>query len=67
LPNNNLGIPLAIYLGNFGFATILSIAAGIYLPIFLGILLGILPLVILYQIANDRDLINSELHHPQLR
>jgi putative membrane protein len=61
LPNNNLGIPLAIYLGNFGFATILSIAAGIYLPIFLGILLGILPLVTLYQIANDRNLINSEL------
>jgi uncharacterized membrane protein len=42
---------LAIYLGNFGFATITSIAAGIYIPILLGLILGVLPLVIFYQMA----------------
>ncbi len=66
LPHNNLSVPLAIYLGNFGFATILSLAAGIYLPILLGIIFGILPLVILYQISNDRDLTNSELAPAQV-
>jgi uncharacterized membrane protein len=54
LPTTQLGLPLAIYLGNFGFATITSIAAGIYIPILLGLILGILPLVVLYQMATAR-------------
>jgi uncharacterized membrane protein len=52
LPTTQLGLPLAIYLGNFAFATITSVAAGIYIPIGLGLLLGILPLAILYQMAT---------------
>jgi uncharacterized membrane protein len=51
LPTTQLVLPLAIYLGNFAFATITSVAAGIYIPIGLGLLLGILPLAILYQMA----------------
>jgi uncharacterized membrane protein len=54
LPSKQLGLPLAVYLGNFAFATITSLAAGIYIPIGLGLLLGILPLVILYQMATTR-------------
>jgi uncharacterized membrane protein len=54
LPSTQLGLPLAIYLGNFAFATITSLAAGIYIPIGLGLLLGILPLVTLYQMATTR-------------
>jgi uncharacterized membrane protein len=54
LPSKQLGLPLAIYLGNFAFATITSLAAGIYIPIGLGLLLGILPLAILYQMATTR-------------
>jgi uncharacterized membrane protein len=54
LPTTQLGLPLAIYLGNFAFATITSIAAGIYIPIGLGLLLGILPLAILYQMATSQ-------------
>lgn len=49
LPYQDLGLPLAIYLSNFGFATVMSIGAGIYLPIFLGILVGVLPALALYQ------------------
>lgn len=52
LPTAQLGLPLAVYLGNFGFATITSIAAGIYIPILLGLILGILPLAVLYQMAT---------------
>jgi uncharacterized membrane protein len=56
LPSSNqLGLPLAIYLGNFAFAMITSLAAGIYIPIGLGLLLGILPLAILYQMATARS------------
>jgi uncharacterized membrane protein len=55
LPSNQLGLPLAVYLGNFAFATITSLAAGIYIPIGLGLLLGILPLAILYQMATTRS------------
>jgi uncharacterized membrane protein len=54
LPTTQLGLPLAIYLGNFAFATITSVAAGIYIPIGLGLLLGILPLAILYQMATSQ-------------
>jgi uncharacterized membrane protein len=54
LPSTQLGLPLAVYLGNFAFATITSLAAGIYIPIGLGLLLGILPLAILYQMATTR-------------
>ncbi len=51
LPNSQLGLPLAIYLSNFAFAAIMSVAAGIYLPVLLGILLGLAPAVVLYRMA----------------
>jgi uncharacterized membrane protein len=54
LSPSQLGLPLAVYLGNFAFATITSIAAGIYIPILLGLVLGILPLMIFYQMATTR-------------
>jgi uncharacterized membrane protein len=51
LPSDRLGLPLAIYVANFTFATITSLAAGIYIPILLGLVLGMMPLLILYQMA----------------
>ena len=32
-PQSNLGVPLAIYVSNFAFAMIMSLAAGIYIPV----------------------------------
>jgi putative membrane protein len=64
LPHRQLGLPLAIYLSNFTFATFLSLAAGIYLPILLGFFLGVVPLLLCYKMAatsSDSVLINSEL------
>ena len=49
LASYQLRLPLVIYLSNFAFATILSLAAGIYLPILLGIILGVLPILLCYQ------------------
>ncbi len=54
LPNRNLELPLAIYLSNFAFATILSWAAGIYPPVFLGVMLGIFPLLVFYEMAKNQ-------------
>ena len=49
----SLVIPTLVYLGNFGFAMVMSIGAGFYVPIALGILLGILPLTIFLWLANQ--------------
>jgi len=55
LPTNDLKLPLAIYLANFVFAAVLSLAAGFYIPVLLGILLGVLPLAVLYWMATRQD------------
>ncbi len=54
LPSSQLGLPFAIYLSNFTFATVTSLAAGIYIPILLGLVLGILPLLVFYQMATSQ-------------
>ena len=56
LPTNDLKLPLAIYLANFVFASVLSLAAGFYIPVLLGAILGILPLVVLYWLATSQDI-----------
>ena len=55
VPHNDLMLPLAIYLANFVFAAVLSLAAGFYIPVFLGVVLGILPLLVLYWMATKQE------------
>ena len=55
VPHNDLKLPLAIYLANFVFATVLSLAAGFYIPVLLGVVLGILPLLVLYWMATKQE------------
>ncbi len=57
----DLTLPLAVYLANFTFATVLSLAAGFYIPIFLGIVLGIVPMAMFYWMATNNQLDNSKL------
>jgi putative membrane protein len=52
--NNSLQLPLTIYLSNFAFATIMSIGGGIYIPVILGIVLGVIPVVTLYWLAETQ-------------
>jgi uncharacterized membrane protein len=54
LPKRDLTLPLAIYISNFAFATILSWSAGIYPPVFLGVLLGIFPILLFYETAKNQ-------------
>ncbi|WP_024546125.1 gamma-carotene 1'-hydroxylase CruF [Picosynechococcus sp. NKBG15041c] len=48
LSREQLQLPFMMYLFNFTFATMMSIGGGIYPPIFLGILLGLVPVIALY-------------------
>ena len=50
--SKNLDLPLVIYLSNFAFAAIMSFASGIDTTVYLGLLLGILPALLLYTSAK---------------
>jgi len=49
------GLPLAIYLSNFAFATLMSVGAAIYPPIILGLILGVLPALFFYRLARPES------------
>jgi uncharacterized membrane protein len=55
IASKDLKLPVFIYLANFVFAAVLSLAAGFYIPVLLGIVLGILPLLVLYWIATNQN------------
>jgi len=57
--SQELGLPLAVYFSNFAFGAIISLEAGIYLPVFLGTLLGVVPITILYFMAKIQGVENS--------
>ena len=61
LPNWDLELPLAVYLSNFAFATILSWSAKIYPPVFLGVMLGVFPILVLYEVAKKQSVVTPEL------
>jgi putative membrane protein len=46
LSQAQLNTPLIVYLGNFMFAMVMSMAAGFWVPILLGLVLGIIPAVL---------------------
>lgn len=51
LTRDKLALPLAVYLSNFAFAMIMSLAAGIWIPVLLGLAVGVAPAVILWRMA----------------
>lgn len=48
LERSQLNIPLVVYLANFGFATVMSLAGGFSIPVLLGMLLGVAPALALW-------------------
>ncbi|MBD2243590.1 gamma-carotene 1'-hydroxylase CruF [Nostoc sp. FACHB-888] len=48
LERSQLNLPLVVYLTNFAFAAGLSLAAGFYIPVLLGLFLGVAPAVALW-------------------
>lgn len=53
IAQESLNLPLVVYLGNFAFAMIMSMAAGFWVPIGLGILVGVVPAVLSWQQARS--------------
>lgn len=52
LERSQLSLPLIVYLSNFGFAALLSCAAGFWIPVLLGLLVGVAPVVALWSMAQ---------------
>ncbi len=48
----DLTIPLVVYLSNFAFAMVMSLAAGFWVPVALGLLVGVAPAVTLWWMAK---------------
>ncbi|HIK39728.1 gamma-carotene 1'-hydroxylase CruF [Thermoleptolyngbya sp. M55_K2018_002] len=44
-----LNFPLTVYLGNFAFAMVMSLAFGFWIPVLLGILLGVIPAMLCWR------------------
>jgi putative membrane protein len=47
-----LNLPLVVYLGNFAFAMVMSLAAGFWVPIAMGLVLGVAPAVLCWRLAR---------------
>jgi putative membrane protein len=52
MPRTQLGLPLAIYLSNLMFGTVLSLAGGFVVPVVFGVCLGFAPALVLYFMAR---------------
>jgi len=48
----SLTVPLIIYLGNFVFALVMSLAAGFYVPILMGLVTGVMPALICWRTSR---------------
>ncbi|AKG19945.1 gamma-carotene 1'-hydroxylase CruF [Calothrix sp. 336/3] len=60
LGRSQLHFPLIVYLGNFGFATVMSLAAGFSIPVLLGLFLGVTPAILLWWKGQSTEISNIE-------
>lgn len=56
LTASQLNLPLTVYLGNFAFAAVMSIGAGFWVPLLLGLGLGVVPAVLCWKWAQSAPL-----------
>lgn len=56
LERSQLNVALIVYLANFGFATVMSLAAGFPIPIILGLFLGVAPAILLWSKAPSKSI-----------
>ena len=52
LDHSRLSVPLVVYLSNFAFAAVMSCAAGFWIPVLLGLVVGVAPVVTLWSMAQ---------------
>lgn len=51
LTRSQLTLPLTIYVSNFAFAAIMSLGAGLTIPVLLGVMIGLIPALITWWVA----------------
>jgi uncharacterized membrane protein len=51
LTRSQLTLPLIIYVSNFAFAAIMSVGAGLNIPVLLGVIIGLIPALITWWVA----------------
>lgn len=64
LATAELTYPFVMYLGNFGFALVMSLGSGLYGPVPYGLVLGLVPALVCYWVAKkngDRPALNIEM------
>ncbi|TBR59551.1 carotenoid biosynthesis protein [Mastigocladus laminosus UU774] len=69
LERSQLNLPLIVYLSNFGFATVMSLAAGFSIPVLLGLFLGAAPAVVLWwktQSTSTENVVESVTNQGQI-
>lgn len=59
LQPSQLNLPLTVYLGNFAFAMVMSMAAGFWVPIALGLALGVAPAVVCWKVGQSQPLLDA--------
>ena len=52
LDRSQLSLPLVVYLSNFAFAAVMSCGSGFWIPAFLGLLIGVAPVLALWSMAQ---------------
>ena len=60
LSRSQLIVPLIVYLANLGFALVMSLGSGFWIPALLGILVGAIPAIALFSLAKSRERIAIE-------
>ena len=65
LTKQQLQLPLIMYLTNFAFAMFMSLGAGIYVPILLGLVVGALPAIVCWLLAPDDQPVADLTAEPQ--
>lgn len=66
LSKENLTLPLTVYLANFAFAMFMSLAAGIFIPVLLGLVVGATPAVVCWLATpNEAALIPEMVERQQ--
>jgi putative membrane protein len=65
LSKEQLTLPLVIYLANFSFAMFMSLAAGIFVPVLLGVVVGAAPAIVCWLLAPNEATLIPEIAERQ--
>lgn len=59
-PPQSVTVPLVVYIANFTFAMVMSLAAGFYVPIAMGLVTGLIPAILCWRTANQADMATAD-------